>query len=209
MKNQNIFEYNFPKFNNEYNFYVNSTNKESFNGILLNDHQFLYLYGPKKSGKTSIGDIWLKKNLAKNYNSNFEILIKNKDNILIDNLNSEFNEEELFHLMNHCKLNNLKILVISNHNINELNFLLNDLNSRLKTFFYYKINKPDDDMLLNIMTKFFIEKQFIINSHDIFQYILKRANRSYEEILSIVEKLDRLSLEKKRQLTIPLVKEIL
>ena len=64
-------------------------------------------------------------------------------------------------------------------------------------------------MLLNILTKLFIEKQFIINSDEIFSYILNRANRSYEDMFEIVNKLDTLSLEKKRQLTIPLIKEIL
>ena len=64
-------------------------------------------------------------------------------------------------------------------------------------------------MLLNILTKLFIDKQFILNSNSIFNYILKRANRSYEEMIKIVEKLDKLTLEKKRQLTIPLIKEIM
>jgi len=35
------------------------------------------------------------------------------------------------------------------------------------------------------------------------------VDRSYEGIFNIVQKLDSLSLEKKRQLTIPLIKEIL
>ena len=64
-------------------------------------------------------------------------------------------------------------------------------------------------MLLNILTKQFVDKQFILNSNSIFDYILKRANRSYAGMIKIVEKLDKLSLEKKRQLTIPLIKEIL
>ena len=64
-------------------------------------------------------------------------------------------------------------------------------------------------MLLNILTKLFIEKQFIINSFEIFDYILNRANRSYDNMIKIVKELDTLSLEKKRQLTIPLIKEIL
>ena len=54
-----------------------------------------------------------------------------------------------------------------------------------------------------------MEKQFIINSKEIFEYIMRRAERSYEAINDIVNKLDILSLEKKRQLTIPLIKEIL
>ena len=103
----------------------------------------------------------------------------------------------------------IKILVISSLNINEINFTLKDLISRLKSFSLFKIQKPDDDMLLQILTKLFVDKQFVINSNDIFPYILKRANRSYEEMIFIVKKLDSLSLEKKRQLTIPLIKEIL
>ena len=99
--------------------------------------------------------------------------------------------------------------ITSNFHINDIDLKLNDLKSRLKTFINVKINNPDDDMLLNILTKLFIDKQFIINSDEIFGYILKRANRSYEEMFYIVHKLDNLSLEKKRQLTIPLIKEIL
>ena len=64
-------------------------------------------------------------------------------------------------------------------------------------------------MLLNILTKQFVDKQFVINSYEIFQYIIKHSNRSYLNMINIVNKLDTLSLEKKRQLTIPLIKEIL
>ena len=84
-----------------------------------------------------------------------------------------------------------------------------DLISRLKSLDYFEISNPDDDMLLNILTKLFTDKQFIINSYEIFEFIIKRANRSYENMINIVNKLDNLSLEKKRQLTIPLIKEIL
>ena len=79
----------------------------------------------------------------------------------------------------------------------------------MQLFKFLYIHQPDDDMLLNILTKLFIEKQFIINSFEIFDYILNRANRSYDNMIKIVKELDTLSLEKKRQLTIPLIKEIL
>ena len=91
----------------------------------------------------------------------------------------------------------------------KLNFKFNDLSSRLKTFSNLEINQPNDEMLLAILTKLLIDKQFIINSNEIFEYILRRVDRSYQGINDIVNKLDILSLEKKRQLTIPLIKEIL
>ena len=60
-----------------------------------------------------------------------------------------------------------------------------------------------------LMTKLFSEKQIIIKNKEIFDYIFNRVNRTYADIYFLVEKLDKLSLEKKRQLTIPLIREII
>ena len=60
-----------------------------------------------------------------------------------------------------------------------------------------------------LMVKLFSDKQIIIKNREIFDFIFKRVSRTYIDIYIFVEKLDRLSLEKKRQLTIPLIKEIL
>ena len=54
-----------------------------------------------------------------------------------------------------------------------------------------------------------MEKQFIIKNKDIFEFLLKRVNRTYEDIYNLVKKMDKLSLEKKRQLTIPLIRELI
>ena len=53
------------------------------------------------------------------------------------------------------------------------------------------------------------EKQFIIKNPEIFDFIVKRIERSYQSIYNLVNRLDNFSLQKKRQLTIPLIKEIL
>ena len=209
MSKQKYFNFKFSNFYNYKDFYVNETNTNAVEGILDNNFVNKFLIGPNKSGKTFLGNIWLKKNKAINFNKNFNDIINNKKAVFIDDIEKKNNEEEIFHIINHCKLYKIKILVTSNLNINEINFSLKDLISRLKSFSLYKIQNPDDDMLLKILTKLFVDKQFVINSNDIFPYILKRANRSYEEMIFIVEKLDSLSLEKKRQLTIPLIKEIL
>ena len=49
----------------------------------------------------------------------------------------------------------------------------------------------------------------IINNSEIFSYVLKRINRTYKDIYLLVDKIDKLSLEKKRELTIPLIKELI
>ena len=193
---------------NEINFFVNKTNFHAFNRLINQESTFSFLYGPKKSGKSFLSNIWKNKYNAIKLSNNFEELIKKKDNILIDDLYF-FDQEIIFHLVNYCILNKLRILITSPYKINDINFKFNDLPSRLKTFSFLEINKPDDEMLLTILTKLLVDKQFIVNSNDIFEYILRRVDRSYKGIYDIVDKLDILSLEKKRQLTIPLIKEIL
>ena len=208
MIEQKSFNYKFNDEQNELNYFVNKTNFYAFNALINNDAKFSFLYGPTKSGKSYLAKIWLKRNNAIQYYKDHELFLNQKENILIDDLQFH-DEEKIFHIVNSCILNNVKILITSNKQINEIEFKYNDLSSRLKTFSNLEINQPNDEMLLAILTKLLIDKQFIINSNDIFKFILRRVDRSYEGINEIVNKLDILSLEKKRQLTIPLIKEIL
>ncbi len=209
MTSQKIFKFNFRKYNDHKNFYINKTNIDAYNSINNSQLKNVFLVGPNKSGKSYLAKKWLTNNNGIEFKNNFEYIINCNKNILIENINKSSNEEELFHIINHCKNSDLKILITSNKEIIDINFKIIDLISRLKTFSNFKIEQPDDDMLINLLTKFFIEKQFIINSPEIFQYIIKNTKRSYENMYYIVGQLDTLSLEKKRQLTIPLIKEIL
>ena len=209
MIKQKSFNYKFNDNNdNEHNFFVNKTNFYAFNALINNNAKCSFLYGPKKSGKSYLSKIWLKKNNAIEYNNNYETLLNISGNILIDNL-IFYDQEKIFHIVNKCILNNSKILITSDIKINSIDFKFNDLSSRLKTFSNLEINQPNDEMLLAILTKLLVDKQFIIKSNEIFEYILRRVDRSYQGINEIVKKLDILSLEKKRQLTIPLIKEIM
>ena len=116
---------------------------------------------------------------------------------------------EVFYLINHCLSHKLNVLVTSDIDLYEYNFKIPDLLSRLKVFNYVSINKPDDEILINVLTKLLMEKQFIIKNKDIFEFLLKRVNRTYEDVYNLVNKMDKLSLEKKRQLTIPLIRELI
>ena len=119
------------------------------------------------------------------------------------------NEENIFHIINHCISNNLKILITSNFYLFEYNFKIIDLLSRLKIFDHVSIKKPDNEILINVLTKLLTEKQFIIKNKNIFDFLLNRVNRTYEDIFNLVNKMDKLSLEQKRQITIPLIKELI
>jgi len=208
---QSYFNYNLKPGLAIDDFFVSTSNKKAYNFILNKkiDNQKILLIGPNKSGKTHLGKIWQKNNNAVSYENNFEIILNYKKNIFIDDFLKNINEEQIFHLINHCSINKLTILLTSNKEVFEHNFLLKDLVSRLKTFNLLRINFPDDDLIINLMIKLLHDKQIIIKNEEIFHYILKRIERSYEEIFLLIENIDKLSLEKKRELTIPLIKKLL
>jgi len=210
MNYQNIFNYQFSVKNDRENYFVNQTNKKAYDFTIVEKfNQNIFLFGPKKSGKSYLANLWKDKNNAILYNNNFTQIIKTKKNIVIDDVLGRSSDENLFHLINHCKLNHLKIYFVSSIDLNTYDFKFNDLYSRLREFFYLEIQEPDDEMCKMLMVKLFSDKQIIIKNTEIFDFIFKRLSRTYFDINIFVEKLDRLSLEKKRQLTIPLIKEII
>ena len=153
--------------------------------------------------------MWKDKNNAISFNNNFSKIIDTKKNVVIDDVLGKVSDENLFHLINHCKLNNLKIYFVSSLDLNTYDFKFRDLYSRLREFHYLEIKTPDDEMCKMLMVKLFSDKQIIIKNREIFDFIFNRVNRTYLDIYLFVNKLDKLTLEKKRQLTIPLIKEIL
>lgn len=208
---QSYFNYNLKPGLAIDDFFVSTSNKEAYSFILNKkiDNKKILLIGPNKSGKTHLGKIWQKNNNAISYENNFEIILNYKKNIFIDDFLKNINEEKIFHLINHCSINKLTILLTSNKEVFEHNFLLKDLVSRLKTFNLLRIDLPDDDLIINLIIKLLHDKQIIIKNEEIFHYILKRIERSYENIFLLIENIDKLSLEKKRELTIPLIKKLL
>ena len=210
MSNQIFFNYHFSSKKNSENYFVNQTNQKAYDLTMLDAlNQNIMLFGPKKSGKSHLASLWKNKNKAIIYNNNISRIIEAKRNVVADEFLDTSSEENLFHLINHCKLNNLKIYFTSSININNYNFKFKDLYSRLREFLYLDIKSPDDEMCKMLMIKLFSDKQIIIKNKEIFDFIFKRLTRTHFDIYKFVEKLDRLSLEKKRQLTIPLIKEII
>ena len=210
MSIQKIFNYKFSSKNEDENYFVNQTNQKAFDITNLESfNQNIFLFGPNKSGKSYLANLWKDKNNAISYNNNFSEIIETKKNVVMDDILGSSSDENIFHLINHCKLNHLKIYFVSSLDINNYDFKFKDLYSRLREFFYLEIKEPDEEMCKMLMVKLFSDKQIIIKNKEIFDFVFKRLSRTYLDIYIFVEKLDRLSLEKKRQLTIPLIKEII
>ena len=128
MSYQKIFNYQFSLKENYENYFVNKTNQKAYNLTILEElNQNIFLFGPEKSGKSYLANLWKDKNNAISFNNNLSQIIEIKKNVVIDDFLGKSSDENLFHLINHCKLNHLKIYFVSSFNINDYDFKFKDL----------------------------------------------------------------------------------
>ncbi len=211
-------QYNLNFYNNvsytKDNYLVSECNKSAFDFLFQskNKNNSIYLFGPNKSGKTHLSSIWCEKNKCLKLEiKKFKIenLHKLKQNILIDDIFNDIDEEKIFHLINHCKSNNLKFLMTSNILPKNYKFIIEDLSSRIKSFYFIEIYKPDDYLISNLIVKLFNDRQIKVKNYEVVNYLALRIDRSFENLNFIINKIDEHSLSYKREITIPLIKEII
>ncbi len=201
---------------NEHDYYVSKSNFFAFNIIHswpIWERKILNISGDKFSGKTHLAKIFQSKSKAlylTNENINEEIFkaIKLKESIIIDDFEKIKNEKLLFSLINLIYQDNKFLLILSNKPISEINYGLNDLNSRARNCIFAKIENPEDDLIFAIILKCFSDRQIKLEKK-IIEFIIKRIDRSYGKIYEFIYKVDKLSLKKKKPINFKTIKEIL
>ena len=214
--NQKIIKFDYENnFKNE-DFYVSKSNQHIFN--LLNnwpkwEKNFLNISGEKFSGKTHLINIFLKKFKgikleSKSLNDKNLKEIKIHQNIVLENLEKNIDENLVYTLFNIIDQDNKYLIVTSTEPIIKLQFKLNDLISRTKTFLLQKIEKPDDELIFALLLKNFSDRQILIEKK-LINYIIKRIDRSYSKIFDFIYKIDEISLKKKKSIDFKIIKDVL
>ena len=213
---QLLFKFKNLKNYNSEDFFVSKSNFFSFN-LVLNwpnwGKNILNIYGEKYSGKSHLSVIFqnkfgANKIYAKNLKDNFLTQFKTHQNLIIENFDENFDEKNMYSLINVVDRDNKFILINSTTPINQMNIKLKDLISRLNNCIFAKIDNPDDDLIYAILIKNFSDKQLQIKKNYI-EYIIKNIDRSYEKIYEFINKIDQTSLKKKRPIDLKIIKEVL
>ena len=214
--NQLILKFDHEQNFNDEDYYVSKSNKHLLK--LLNswpkwEKNFINLIGEKFSGKTHLINIFLKKFKgikidAGQIDDKFLNKIKIYENIIIENLNNKVNESLFYTLLNIIDQDNKYLIVTSLTPIVEINFSLNDLNSRSKNFLLANIEKPDDDLIFAIILKNLSDRQILIEKK-LLEFIIKRIDRSYSKIFDFIYKIDEVSLKRKKPIDFKIIKEVL
>lgn len=81
------------------------------------------------------------------------------------------------------------------------------LQSRFKSGLIFQLEPPDDATKLIIMDNIAAQKQIRI-SREVYNYLLTRKTRNIKELIVLLNRLDSLSLEYKRPITIQFIKSM-
>tara|TARA_Y100001935_G_C17221040_1_gene465317 strand:+ start:58 stop:768 length:711 start_codon:yes stop_codon:yes gene_type:complete len=213
----------FRTIKNRENFLVSKSNQEAVKLIenskfwktrnKINSIPGAVIYGPKGSGKTHLSRIFEKlfnANYLTSLTSNsLEKVIEGKNFILDDFIpGKKFPSELVMHFINQVTYNECSVLFLSRLSPFEMNWNLEDLNSRIRSLVSSEIKLPDDVLLYSFMVKYLNDKNLILSDKKII-YILKRLDRSFENVIEIIDRLDIYSLEAKKKVTYKNIKTIL
>ena len=134
--------------------------------------------------------------------------IKIYQNIVIENLTKQIDENLIFTLINIVDQENKYLIITSEEPIVNINFNLNDLKSRAKSFLLQNIDKPDDDLIFALILKNLSDRQISLDKK-LINYLIKRIDRSYSKIFDFIYKIDEISLKKKKSIDLNIIKEVL
>jgi chromosomal replication initiation ATPase DnaA len=213
----------FKTLNNSDNFIISDCNKDAValidnfdcckNNKNINSMPAIIIYGPKGSGKTHISSIYQQQVDCINLSSitSKEIRLAEKgSNFIVDNFfpSKNFPSEMVMHFLNEVKYSSGSVLFLSRFSAFNIDWGLDDLNSRMRSLISCEIKLPDEILLYTILVKYSEDKKLILNDKQCL-YIIERIERNFETVISVIDNLDRVSLETKKKITYETIQNII
>jgi DnaA family protein len=117
-------------------------------------------------------------------------------------------EVALFHCFNRLHDARGHLLVATQHNPANTRISLPDLRSRLATGLVYQLGSLADEqkqqaLILQAQTR------GLMMSDEVAQYLLRHYGRDMPALMAVLQQLDKASLQAKRRLTIPFIRQVL
>ncbi|MEJ2531277.1 MAG: DnaA regulatory inactivator Hda [Halioglobus sp.] len=138
--------------------------------------------------------------------------VESRDLVCLDDVQrvvgDESWEEALFHLCNRARQRGCRLLVAGDAAPRALALELEDLRSRLGWGIVYQLTRPGDEEKAAIL-QFRAARRGLALPGEVAVFIVSRAPRALEQLLELLERLDRASLARQRALSIPFVKQTL
>ena len=187
---------------------IYSLENESVIQLLEKRIKYLIIYGPNKSGKTTIAkkfsinnNIELLNNVNKDLNFNKEIYLD------LNILPGE--DENFFHFLQFFISNNIPLTIFtSESSIENLsnNFYLPDVISRLKQFNLCNIQNPNKDLLFKLINKYLSLKSISVPEEIIIE-VIKYIERTYLSAYEAANTINHLLYENNHNINLSLIRK--
>lgn len=197
-------------------FLVADSNRAAVSAIDLWPHwrsRVLVLVGPEGSGKSHLARVWRATSNAVVMASP-ELTLERVPElaatgaIILEDAPFELDERALFHLINLAKEQGAHLLMTSRRYPSQWDVRLPDLATRLRAAEVAELEPPDDALLRAVLVKLFSDRQLQVGT-EVLEYMITRMERSGAAAQRLVEKIDRLSLQRKAPVTKALVRPVL
>ncbi|HMT03498.1 MAG TPA: DnaA/Hda family protein [Burkholderiales bacterium] len=215
-----LFDYK-PTFNN----FMPMKNEIISASLQSFSSQFTHIIGEPLSGKTHLLKSWVNlahmqsktsiyldyqefKTNTENSNNLYNIADNNRF-IAIDNIDLLDDNQQilLFDLFNYIKLNAKNNYLLTSSKINlEHCKVREDLKTRIQSGLNLNLKALDDNNLLQAL-EIYIRKEGIKISHTELNYLMNHFERNIGHLINAIHKISSIALIKKRNITIPLIKE--
>ena len=149
------------------------------------------LTGPRKSGRSLLGRIFVRKTGGR----------------LFDDA-QDHEEEALFHAWNEAQERRKPLLIIADAPPPAWEVSLPDLRSRLTATPQVRIEKPDDALIGDLIVKLLADRG-VAAPPELPEYLIPRIERSYVAVQRVVDSLDRVMLLQHRRMTVPMARRTL
>lgn len=172
------------------------------------------IYGEKGCGKTHLSSIWQSLSKACYLRAEdfdalpLERLFEDPGVFVLDDAHLIKREEKLFHFYNHLMAIKGHLLLLSLEAPAHWKVALPDLRSRLKSIPAIKILPPDEALLTQVLQKLFNDMQLKVDE-TVIHFLIKHMERSFDSARLWAAALNQFALTQKREITIPLVRDIL
>jgi hypothetical protein len=192
--NQIALPLDWPVADNDEDFLVSAANKAAFDHFKrwsLWPVMATVLTGPRKSGRSLLGRIFVRKTGGR----------------LFDNA-EDHEEEALFHAWNEAQEKRRPLLIVADSPPPAWAIRLPDLKSRLAATPHVRIEDPDDALLGELTVKLLADRG-VVSPPDLAEFLVPRIERSYVAVQQIVDLLDRAMLLHQRRMTVPMARRAL
>ena len=170
--------------------------------------KYLIIYGPNKSGKTTIAKKFSMNNNIDLINNVHMDLNSNKETYLDLNI-LPGQDENFFHFLQFFISNNIPLTIFTSENsIENLShdFYLPDVISRLKQFNLCNIQNPDKDLLFKLINKHLSLKSINI-PEDIIIEVMKYIERTYMSAYEAANTINHLLYENNHNINLSLIRK--